>query len=208
MGTQFAKSSGRAGRGGRGRRLRSIAGRTEIAVGPIRQWPLLALGRWDEVLEAGDEMVRLAEPLGDRWTVRYARPRWPSSWRAGAREGGAGAGSDGVGWCLRKKGLFALPSVVAYRTLGAGAEAERSLADAVATWVDGDDGYHGCDVARETLTSTARPARASPRSPMRTMKSAAPLQTDVARDRGRSWRPPDRGPRSLSRCGRRLALVR
>jgi hypothetical protein len=79
--------------------------------------------------------------------------------------------SDGA---YETKGLFALPSVVAYRTLGARAEAEQSLVDAVATWVDGDDRYHGCDVARETvLLDRLDQLDRLLGLPRRTMKSAA-----------------------------------
>ena len=38
----------------------------------VRQWALLGLGRWDELLEVGDALVATATSLGDRWTVRYA----------------------------------------------------------------------------------------------------------------------------------------
>jgi hypothetical protein len=147
--------------------------------GPIRQWPLLALGRWDEVLDAGHEMVKLAKPLGDRWTVRYAAA--PMAIVLAGRGMATGAlelarmASDGA---YETKGLFALPSVVAYRTLGATAEAEQSLADAVATWVNGDDRYHGCDVARETVRlDRLDQLERLLGLPRRTMKSAACART-------------------------------
>ena len=147
--------------------------------GPIRQWPLLALGRWDEVLDAGAEMVRLAEPLGDRWTIRYAgAPMAIVLAFRGRPEASLELARTATDDAYETTGLFALAGVVAHRTLGNMAEAEQSLSDAVATWVDGDDRYHGCDVARETVfldrLDQLERLLALPR---RTMKSAARART-------------------------------
>ena len=49
------------------------------------------------------------------------------------------------------RGLFAL-ALVAPRILRETAEAERMLVDAVVTWEHGDDGFYGCEVAREAVT--------------------------------------------------------
>ena len=179
MGTQVAGPSGCARRGDAGVAFDRSRGAPRSQSGPIRQWPLLALGRWDEVLDAGAEMVRLAEPLGDRWTIRYSvAPMAIVLAFRGMAEAVLEVvrmASDGA---YETKGLFALPRVVACRRLGATAEAEQSLADAVTTWVDGDDRYHGCDVARETVfldrLDQLERLLALPR---RTMRSAACAHT-------------------------------
>ena len=147
--------------------------------GPIRQWPLLALGRWDEVLDAGAEMVRLAEPLGDRWTIRYAAaPMTIVLACRGMAEAALELARTASDDAYETRGLFALSGVVAHRTLGATAEAEQSLADAVSTWVDGADGYHGCDFAREMVyLDRLDQLERLLALPGRTMKSAASAQT-------------------------------
>ena len=121
-------------------------------VNAIRQWALLGLGRWDELLEVGDALVASATPLGDRWTVRYAAaPMAIVLSRRGMARAALDicrASSDDA---LETRGLFAL-AVGAPRLLGETADAERMLADAVATWEHGSDGFYGCDVAREAVT--------------------------------------------------------
>ena len=121
-------------------------------IAAIRQWALLGLGRWDELLEAGEALVTSATPLGDRWTVRYAAAPMAIvlSRRGMAREALdiRRASSDDA---YETRGLFAL-ALVAPRMLGEMAEAERMLADAVVTWEHGDDGFYGCEVAREAVT--------------------------------------------------------
>ena len=37
----------------------------------MRQWALLRIGRWDELLEAGQEVLSIAEALGDRWVTTH-----------------------------------------------------------------------------------------------------------------------------------------
>ncbi len=145
----------------------------------IRQWPLLSLGRWDDVLDAGTESVRLALPLGDRWTIRYAAaPMAIVLARRGMAEAALELARTASDDAYETRGLFALSGVVANRTLGATAEAEQSLADAVATWVDGADRYHGCDFAREAVhlerLDQLEPLLALPG---RTMQSAVSAQT-------------------------------
>ena len=165
--------------------------------GPIRQWPLLALGRWDEVLDAGAEMVRLAEPLGDRWTIRYAgAPMAIVLAFRGRPEASLELARMATDDAYETTGLFALAGVVAHRKRSATwPRPSNSSADAVATWVDGDDRYSR--VRRRSgdrVPRPARPARAAPRAPEADDDVRGARPDDVAGDRCGSRRSRRRGP--------------
>jgi class 3 adenylate cyclase/tetratricopeptide (TPR) repeat protein len=125
----------------------------------IRQWALLRLGRWDELLDAGREILSVVEPLGDRWAVGHsAAPMALALTRRGATEAAvelARTSSSEV-----TKELFSVPPIVAHRIGGALAEAEQLLESAVQVWVSEGKvpawNFDFCDLARET-TALRRP---------------------------------------------------
>jgi tetratricopeptide (TPR) repeat protein len=125
----------------------------------IRQWALLRLGRWDDLLEAGREIVSVAEPLGDRWIVGHAAaPMALVLTRRGATDAAAELARTSSSELTKE--LFSVPPIVAHRTRGALADAERLLEGAVQIWVSEGAvpawNFDLCDLARET-TALRRP---------------------------------------------------
>ena len=102
----------------------------------VRQWALLRLGRWDELIAAGREVLDVAEALGDRWAVGHAAaPMALVLTRRGATEEAAELVSTFSSEVM--KGMLGVPPIVAHRIRGALAEAERLLEEAVEVWVSG-----------------------------------------------------------------------
>ncbi|MDH4112884.1 MAG: AAA family ATPase [Actinomycetota bacterium] len=115
-------------------------------------WALLPLGRWDELLAAGRELVSAAESLGDRWLAAHApAPVALVLTRRGETVEAAdlirASSSEAV------EGAFSVPAIVAHRTRCELEDAERLLEDTVRTrssrytvvaW-----NYDYCDLARE-----------------------------------------------------------
>ena len=100
----------------------------------VRQMALLRLGRWDELLEVGRELIGFAEPLGDRWIVdTAAAPMALVLTRRGAIEEAlelAGTPSNDP-----RMENFGVVRIVAHRIRGELAEAEKQLEDSVQVWV-------------------------------------------------------------------------
>ena len=91
-----------------------------------RQWALLFLGRWDELLEAGRGLVSVAESLGDRWLVGYAAaPMALVLTRRGVTD--AATEMTRTSSSEVTKHLFNTPPIVAHRTRGELEDAERLL---------------------------------------------------------------------------------
>ena len=83
----------------------------------IRQWALLRLGRWDELLEVGREIVSVAEPLGDRWSVGHAAaPMALVLTRRGATDEAAELARTSSSELTKE--LFSVPPIAAHRARG------------------------------------------------------------------------------------------
>ena len=120
----------------------------------IRQWALLRLGRWDELLEVGRELVCVAEPLGDRWLVGHAAaPMALVLTRRGAMDEAAELARTFSGELTNQ--FFSVPPIVAHRARGELADAERLVEGAVQMWVSEGSfpafNFDLCDLARETV---------------------------------------------------------
>jgi class 3 adenylate cyclase/tetratricopeptide (TPR) repeat protein len=125
----------------------------------MRQWALLRLGRWDELLEAGQEVLSIAEALGDRWVTTHVAAAMALVL---ARRG---APDEAVDLARRfsnesTQESFFVPLVVAHRTAGRLEDAERRLEKAVQRWME-ENGIPGwdfdlSDLAREA-TALGRP---------------------------------------------------
>ncbi len=121
----------------------------------VRQWALLRLGRWDELLEAGREIVSVAEPLGERWVVGHAAaPMALVLARRAATEEAAELFRTSSSEVMQ--GLVFVPPIVAHRIRGALAEAEQLLEGAVQLWVSEAGSvpawnFDFGDLARETV---------------------------------------------------------
>jgi tetratricopeptide (TPR) repeat protein len=119
----------------------------------VRQMALLRLGRWDELLEVGREIIGIAEPLGDRWVVdTAAAPMALVLTRRGAIEEAlelAGTPSSDP-----RMDNFGVVRIVAHRIRRELAEAEKQLEDSVQVWVTEGSvpgwNFDFCDFARET----------------------------------------------------------
>jgi tetratricopeptide (TPR) repeat protein len=117
-------------------------------------WALLPLGRWDELLEAGRELVSAAESLGDRWLVGHApAPMALVVTRRGVKDAATGLARTSSSEAM--EGAFSVPAIVAHRTHGEIEDAERLLDHEVRTrsskhpvlaW-----NYDYCDLAREAV---------------------------------------------------------
>jgi tetratricopeptide (TPR) repeat protein len=119
----------------------------------VRQWALLRLGRWDELLEVGHEIVGIAEPLGDRWTVEVTTYAMAL---ALTRRGLPQEALDLAGTPSsdpRREGFF-VARIVGHRLLGELVEAEGFLDQAAQVIVsEGRIPAYNldfCDLARET----------------------------------------------------------
>ena len=96
-------------------------------VAAIRQWALLELGLWDEVLEAGEALVARAMPLGDRWTIRYAAaPMAMVLARRGLAERVLELARASADNSMETTGMFECAVLTAHRLLGATADAVRA----------------------------------------------------------------------------------
>ena len=120
----------------------------------IRQWALLRLGRWDELLAAGRELVKVAEPLGDRWIVGHAAaPMALVLTRRGATDEAAELARTSSSELTKQ--FFSVPPIVAHRARGELADAERLVEGAVQIWVSEGSvpafSFDLCDLARETV---------------------------------------------------------
>ena len=125
----------------------------------MRQWALLRLGRWDEVLEAGQEVLSIAEALGDRWVTTHVAATMALVL---ARRG---APDEAVDLARRfsdesTQEPFFVPLVVAHRTAGRLEDAERRLEKVVQRWME-ENGVPGWDF---DLSDLAREAIALSRS--------------------------------------------
>ena len=128
----------------------------DVALGgtrPIRQWVLLARGRWDELLAEGREMIELAAPGEDPWTFSHAAaPMGLVLARRGLAEAALEltrrAASEARSW------LFDVVPIVSHRIIGEPAEAVRLLEEVVTGWSGSSgalDGPMDCELAREAL---------------------------------------------------------
>ena len=119
----------------------------------VRQGALLRLGRWDELLEIGHEIVSIAEPLGDRWTVAVTTaPMALALTRRGAHQEAlelAGTPSSDP----RMESFF-VARIAGHRLRGELAEAESFLDQAAQVLVTEGRipawNFDFCDLARET----------------------------------------------------------
>ena len=119
----------------------------------VRQGALLRLGRWDELLEIGHEIVSIAEPLGDRWSVAVTTaPMALALTRRGAHQEAlelAGTPSSDP----RMESFF-VARIAGHRLRGELAEAESFLDQAAQVFVTEGRipawNFDFCDLARET----------------------------------------------------------
>jgi class 3 adenylate cyclase/tetratricopeptide (TPR) repeat protein len=122
--------------------------------GAMGQWALLVLGRWSEVLDAGEALIADAAPLGDRWTIRYAAaPMSIVLGRRGLVTRAQEVARTSIDDSPDARSLFAGAMITAHRSLGRTAEAERAAEAHVAEWLKdagplGRDDDNG-DVARQ-----------------------------------------------------------
>jgi hypothetical protein len=118
-----------------------------------RQFVLRALGRWDEVLSQGGDLIALAAPLGNRFAADSAAV---SMALVLTRRGMATAAVE-----LARTGElgierpFHLARIACHRSRHELGEAERLLVDVVgrtaAEGIDPDDYSDACDLARESV---------------------------------------------------------
>jgi class 3 adenylate cyclase len=119
----------------------------------VRLWPLLPLGRWDEIVSESGELVRLAEPLGHRWMVGYAAgPLAVVLTRRGCVEEAAELARTASSETTST--FFDLPRIVGHRTRGERRNAIRLLERVASAAVEesiGSQNYAYCDLAREAV---------------------------------------------------------
>jgi predicted ATPase len=127
----------------------------------MRQWALLRIGRWDELLAAGQEVLSIAEALGDRWvTTHVAATMALVLTRRGAPDEAVDLArrfSNESTWAQES---FFVPLVVAHRTAGRLEDAERRLEKVVQRWME-ENGVPGWDF---DLSDLAREAKVLSRS--------------------------------------------
>jgi len=130
-----------------------------LGVQAMRQWALLRIGRWDELLEAGQELISIAEALGDRWVTTHVAATMALVLTR--RE----APDEAVDLARRSSNksmeeAFFVPLVAAHRTAGRLEDAEGTLEKAVQRWGE-ENGVPGWDF---DLSDLAREATALSRS--------------------------------------------
>lgn len=118
-----------------------------------RHSALLRLGRWDEVMSEGTELLRLAEQLGSRWAADNAVGTMAVVLtRRGMVEAAAEFAPAGELWVDRP---FYLARIFGHRTRGELEEAEHLLEEvvkrAVAEGCESGNYDEVCDLARETV---------------------------------------------------------
>ena len=119
----------------------------------VRQMALLRLGRWDELLDMGAEIIGIAEPLGDRWIVdtTAATMALVLTRRGAIEEALELAGTPASDPRFES---FGVVRIVAHRVGGEIAEAEKRFEDFVQLWVAEGSipgwNFDLCDFARET----------------------------------------------------------
>ncbi len=134
----------------------------------VRQMALLRLGRWDELLEVGREIIGIAEPLGDRWVVDTAAATMALvlTRRGAIEEALELAGTPSSDPRMEN---FGVVRIVAHRIRGELAEAEKQLEDSVQMWVTEGKRF-GMELRLLRLrpgderSPSARPARDSARA--------------------------------------------